>query len=487
MTLTSQQARTDVAQQEYTAARISHWDRVADSLDEAHHLSGAYHARLTKVFRSLVASNQRVLEIGCGQGDLLAALRPSFGLGIDFSGAMLRRAARRHPRLSFAQADAHALDLGDANPFDVVVLSDVVNDLWDVELAFGQLKRVTRPGSRMILNFHSRLWELPLDVTRALGLGKPLLEQNWLTVEDVDNLLGLADFEVTRRWDEILLPARAGGIEELANQYLARLWPLDIAALTHFVVARPAPRPDDSLAEPLVSVIVPARNESGNITAILDRTPHMGRGTELVFVEGHSTDATYETIQREIARRPQAQCRLLRQTGKGKGDAVRLGIAHARGEVLMILDADLTVAPEDLPRFLNALQSGKGEFINGVRLVYPMQKQAMRFFNLLGNKFFSLAFSWLLGQTIKDTLCGTKVLSAANYQRIAAERAYFGDFDPFGDFDLLFGAARLNLKIVDLPIRYRERTYGTTNIQRWRHGWLLLRMVLFAARRIKFV
>ena len=207
----------------------------------------------------------------------------------------------------------------------------------------------------------------------------------------------------------------------------------------------------------------------------------MGRGTELVFVEGHSTDDTYATIEREIARHPDRQCQLLRQTGKGKGDAVRLGFAHARGDVLMILDADLTVAPEDLPRFLNALRSGKGEFINGVRLVYPMQKQAMRFFNLLGNKFFSLAFSWLLGQSIKDTLCGTKVLSAADYQRIAAQRAYFGDFDPFGDFDLLFGAAKLNLKIVDLPIRYRERTYGTTNIQRWRHGWLLLQMV--AVRR----
>jgi glycosyltransferase involved in cell wall biosynthesis len=213
----------------------------------------------------------------------------------------------------------------------------------------------------------------------------------------------------------------------------------------------------------------------------------MGRGTELVFVEGHSTDDTYVTIEREIACRPDRQCQLLRQTGKGKGDAVRLGFEPARGDVLMILDADLTVAPEDLPRFLDALCSGKGEFINGVRLVYPMQKQAMRFFNLLGNKFFSLAFSWLLGQSIKDTLCGTKVVSAADYQRIAAQRAYFGDFDPFGDFDLLFGAARLNLKIVDLPIRYRERTYGTTNIQRWRHGWLLLQMVLFAARRIKFI
>ena len=237
----------------------------------------------------------------------------------------------------------------------------------------------------------------------------------------------------------------------------------------------------------MVSVVVPARNESGNIAAIFERTPEMGCGTELVFVEGHSTDDTFATIESEMARHPERPSQLLRQLGKGKGDAVRLGFSKARGDVLMILDADLTVAPEDLPRFLDALQSGKGEFINGVRLVYPMHKQAMRFFNLLGNKSFSLAFSWLLGQSIKDTLCGTKVLWARDYQRIAAQRAYFGDFDPFGDFDLLFGAAKLNLKIVDMPIRYRERTYGTTNIQRWRHGWLLLQMVAFAGRRIKFV
>jgi len=485
--VTRQPIGTDAAQQEYTAARVTHWDRVAAGLDGKYHWSGAYHARLMNVFRSLVAPNQRVLEIGCGQGDLLAALNPSFGLGVDFSSCMLRRAARRHPRLCFARADAHALDLIGGQAFDVVILSDLVNDLWDVEVAFRQLKHVMRPGSRLILNFYSRLWELPLDLTRSLGFSAPLLEQNWLTVQDVENLLGLADLEVTRRWDEILLPVAAGGVGELANRYLARLWPLDIAALTHFVVARPVPRADTVQPEPLVSVIVPARNESGNIKAIFDRTPEMGRGTELVFVEGHSTDDTYATIEREIARRPGRQCQLLRQTGKGKGDAVRLGFEHARGDVLMILDADLTVAPEDLPRFLDALRSGKGEFINGVRLVYPMQKQAMRFFNLLGNKFFSLAFSWLLGQSIKDTLCGTKVVSAADYRRIAAQRAYFGDFDPFGDFDLLFGAAKLNLKIVDLPIRYRERTYGTTNIQRWRHGWLLLQMVLFAARRIKFI
>ena len=212
----------------------------------------------------------------------------------------------------------------------------------------------------------------------------------------------------------------------------------------------------------------------------------MGAGTELVFVEGGSSDDTYEVIEQTIPKYPQSNARLFRQTGKGKGDAVRLGFREARGDVLMILDADITVPPEDLPRFYAALVKGKAEFVNGVRLVYPMHAKAMRFFNLLGNKFFSLAFSWLLGQPIKDTLCGTKVLSRQSYEKIAANRAYFGDFDPFGDFDLIFGATKQNLKIVDLPVRYGERVYGTTNIQRWSAGVLLLRMVLFAANRIKF-
>jgi glycosyltransferase involved in cell wall biosynthesis len=232
---------------------------------------------------------------------------------------------------------------------------------------------------------------------------------------------------------------------------------------------------------------VAARNEAGNIENIFARTPELGRGTELIFVEGGSSDNTYEVIENAIAAHPERNSKLFKQTGKGKGDAVRLGFAKATGDILMILDADLTVPPEDLPRFVEVLTSGKGDFANGCRLVYPMEKEAMRFFNVVGNKFFGLAFSWLLGQPIKDTLCGTKVIWRSDYESLAANRSYFGEFDPFGDFDLLFGAAKLNLKIVDVPIRYRDRTYGTTNIQRWSHGWLLLRMVMFAARRIKFV
>jgi hypothetical protein len=382
-------------------------------------------------------------------------------------------------------ADVHTLNLQEK--FDIIILSDVVNDLWDAQTVFKQLAELTTPSSRIILNLYSHLWEKPLTWAETLNLVRPKLLQNWFTTEDIVNLFYLTDFEVIQHWQEVLYPLSVPLLTRVSNRYLVKLWPFNLLALTNIMVVRPRPQPLVQSHLPIVSVIVPARNEAGNIEQIFKRVPEMGGGTELIFVEGHSTDDTYASIESARQAYPQRRCQLFRQSGKGKGDAVRLGFSQASGEILMILDADLTVPPEDLPQFYEALHSGKGEFINGVRLVYPMQQEAMRFLNLLANKFFSKAFSWLLGQPIKDTLCGTKVLWKTDYEKIVANRAYFGNFDPFGDFDLLFGAAKLNLKIVDLPIRYRERTYGTTNIQRWRHGWLLLKMVAFAAKRIKFI
>jgi glycosyltransferase involved in cell wall biosynthesis len=235
------------------------------------------------------------------------------------------------------------------------------------------------------------------------------------------------------------------------------------------------------------SVIIPCRNEKGNIEDAVQRTPDMGKHTELIFVEGNSQDGTLEECERVKQQYPHKDITVLVQDGKGKGDAVRKGFSQAKNDVLMILDADLTVPPEDLPKFFEAILSGKGEFINGSRLVYQMEKEAMRFLNLLGNKFFSRAFTYLLEQRIRDTLCGTKVLWREDYDKILAGREYFGDFDPFGDFDLLFGASKLNLKIIEIPIRYRERTYGSTQISRFRHGLLLLKMIFFAMKKIKFI
>jgi ubiquinone/menaquinone biosynthesis C-methylase UbiE len=470
----------DAAGQNYQQTRISHWDAIARKRDAWQGLGRWYHRRLAEIYRFYVAPNMRVLELGCADGRLLANLQPAYGVGVDFSEEMIHRAKERHPELTFLHADAHDLSALDET-FDIIILSDLVNDLWDVQRVLEQIKRLSTPRTRVILNFYSRLWQIILGSAQALNLATSNLYQNWLTREDVSSLLNLAGFETIRTTQEVLLPLPLGG---LANRFLVRLWPFNHFALSNLVIARPAPIRAE---EPKVSVVIAARNEAGNIKAIFDRVPQMGRETEIVFVEGHSKDDTYAAIESEIASHPSTPSLLLKQPGIGKADAIRVGFEKATGDILMILDADLTVPPEDLPRFYDALVSGKGEFINGVRLVYPMEKEAMRTLNFIGNKFFSMAFSWLLGQSIKDTLCGTKVLHKKDYELIAANRSYFGDFDPFGDFDLIFGAAKLNLKIVDLPIRYRERTYGTTNISRWKHGLLLFRMVAFAARRIKFI
>jgi ubiquinone/menaquinone biosynthesis C-methylase UbiE len=468
----------------YQQTRRNHWDRVARRMDFWKGWSGAYHERLKQIYRFRVTPGQRVLEIGCGRGDLLAALKPNRGVGVDFSTEMVRRGRISHPEIEFLEADGHDLNVLEG-PFDVILLSDLIDDLWDVQRVFEQLSQLCNPRTRLIVNSYSRVWEPLLLVAAKLELARPRLTQNWLTVEDVTDLLNFSGFEVIRSWQEILWPIRTPLIANLCNKFLVKLWPFRLFAMTNFILARPSP--EKLSVPPSVSVVVAARNEAGNITEIFNHMPEMGSGTEIVFVEGHSQDDTYSAIEMEIAAHPEKKSQLHRQTGVGKGDAVRLGFAHASGDILMILDADMTVPPEDLPRFYDALISGRGEFINGVRLVYPMEDEAMRFFNFLGNKFFSLAFSWLLGQPVKDTLCGTKVLWKRDYELIAANRSYFGDFDPFGDYDLIFGASKLGLKIADLPIRYRARTYGSTNIERWRNGWLLLRMVVFAAKRIKFI
>lgn len=476
---------SDHAETRYREERVAHWDRVARDFDPRKSWGKGYHRRMTEVYRFLVAPGLKVLELGCGQGDLLAALRPFKGVGVDFSGEMLSAARARHPELTFVEADAASVELEE--PFDVIILSDLLNDLWDVQAVLEHIRRFATPRTRVILNLYSHLWELPLRLAEKVGLSRPKLYQNWLTVEDTEGLLNLARFEVVRTWPEFLWPFRTPLVASFFNRFLVRLWPFRWFALTHMFVARLQPRPPAEDDQPSVSVVVAARNEAGNIENIFARVPRMGRETEIVFVEGHSKDDTYEAIERARKQHPEWPCQLYRQPGEGKGDAVRLGFDKAKGDILMILDADLTVPPEDLPRFYEAVRARQGEFINGVRLVYPMEKEAMRFFNLLGNKFFSLAFSWLLGQPLRDSLCGTKVLFKRDYERIAANRNYFGDFDPFGDFDLIFGAAKQGMKIVDLPVRYRERVYGDTNIRRWSHGWLLLKMVCFAARRIKFV
>ncbi|MCY7356052.1 MAG: bifunctional class I SAM-dependent methyltransferase/glycosyltransferase family 2 protein [Rudanella sp.] len=445
-----------------------------------------YHRCLLKFLQYNIPAGKSVLEIGCGTGDLLHQLNPSRGIGIDINPDMVTYARQQYPHLTFLNADAKHLNLY-GETVDFIVISDTIGYFDDVQQVFGQLHTVCHPDTRIIITYQNFLWLPALNLAEKIGLKMPEKRQNWLDRADIAGLLDVANLDVVRTGRKLLMPRYIPLISTFLNKYVANLPLFNSLGLVNFIVAR-SPKGYKPIDQQVVSVVVPARNEKGNIEEIVRRTPSMGKQTELIFVEGNSTDDTWAEIQRVCAtyQGPHAlSC--TQQEGKGKGDAVRKGFGIATGDVLMILDADMTVPPEDLPKFFEAIGSGKGEYINGTRLVYPMEKEAMRTLNLLGNKFFSIAFSWLLNQRIKDTLCGTKVLSRDNYNRLIANRSYFGNFDPFGDFDLIFGASKLNLKFVEIPIRYRARTYGETNISRFKHGWLLLKMTFFALNKIKFV
>jgi SAM-dependent methyltransferase len=451
------------------------------------HRNRAYYDDLSRLHQLLVAPGLRVLQIGCGSGDLLAALRPAVGVGLDVNADELAAARLRHPQLKLLDldpADLRAETIGEQDPFDVIVLTNTLNTLGDVQGVLEGLERVSHPGTRLVVSLHNWLWQPLLKLAESLGQRRPQPPESWLTPRDVTNLLDLAGWEVLKRGQRCLLPRRIPLLTPLANRWLSQLPGLQQLGLTHWLVARPSRQPQ---RQPSVSVVIPARNEAGNIAAAIERLPPLGPFTEVLFVEGHSSDNTWETIEQVCADyRGPLRLRTFRQSGKGKADAVWLAFDQAEGEVLMILDADLTVKPEDLPRFWNALAEGRGDFVNGCRLVYPRSKAAMPPLNTAANRFFAALFSWLLRQRLKDTLCGTKVLWREDYRRIQAGRHYFGDFDPFGDFDLLFGAAKLNLKIVEVPVRYQERSYGSSNIAHVKEGLILARMCLHAAKKLRF-
>ena len=524
---------------------VAAWfDRFASTRREWRARNAYYHGEVSRLARQVIPPGARVLLLGCATGDLLASLRPSFGVGIDVSDAMVREANDRWGipgtvpgcTLVFVQGDAQELPL--RTSFDYIVCSDLLGYLEDIQATLVGLHAVSSRRTTILVTSWNWAWQPLLRAAETVGLKMPDPGQNWLGRNDIENLFALTDLEVRSREAALLSPFDLPVIGPLVNRVLVNVAALQHLALVHAWVARPTGyRP---VAEALTTtVLVPCRNEEGNIRAAVERLPELGAHTELIFVDGASTDGTRAAILNEIERyrglrdiklldqvpgpdsRPDPNSPFAATTGfvegrfvaegvvrpasstetldvgaskdagpvimlkLGKGDAVRKGFAAASGDVLFILDADLTVPPEDLPKFLEPIAAGRAEFVNGTRLVYPLEDEAMGPINLVGNRFFSIVFTWLLNQPIKDTLCGTKVLRASDYRMLAANRSYFGDFYPFGDFDLLFGAARLGLKILEVPVRYRRRTSGYSKVLVFKHGILLLRMSVIGFRRLK--
>jgi SAM-dependent methyltransferase len=462
-------------------------DRLAGERDKWIKKNSFFYKSDQSYMRFLIKKKSRVLELGCGTGQLLNAVEPSYGLGVDLSKNMVDVAKKNYQNLNFLQGDMEDLEfiLSIKETFDYIIISDTLGFLDDCQEAFEKLHSLCTKNTRLIISYYSWRWEPILSLGEKIGLKMPSVEMNWLSTEDTMGFLQLADFETVKREWRQLVPRSLFGLGSLINRFIGTLPLIRRLSLRNYLVARPVR--DVKLRHASTTVLIPCRNERGNIENAVKRLPDFCEDLEILYVEGNSQDGTLDEIHRVIEAYPDKDIKVLVQDGKGKGDAVRKGFDHARGDILMILDADLTVPPEDLPKFYKAISSGKGEYINGTRLVYPMDDQAMRFLNFWANRTFSVLFTWLLNQRFTDTLCGTKVLTKKNYEKIVANRAYFGDFDPFGDFDLIFGATKLNLKVVEVPIRYAAREYGETQISRFRHGWLLFKMVLFAYKRLKIV
>jgi ubiquinone/menaquinone biosynthesis C-methylase UbiE len=464
---------------------FDHFEKLAPKYSNYKRRFAYYWKDIISYINYFLTDDISILDLGCGVGDTLAGLKGKRKVGIDISPEMIKNARQNYQDIEFLEMDALHLKLQEK--FDVIIISNSIGYFVDIQGVMLALRSVCKPETRIIITYYNHFWEPILKFGEFLRIKKKSPRQNWLTIRDIRNLLSLSSFEAYRSARRVLLPVYIPILSALVNKIFARLPFISSLNLNTFVFARVSSSITYPKNEFSTSVVIPARNESGNIENAIVRMPKFGKHVEIIFVEGNSTDDTWETIQKVQQKYcPDYDIKIVRQEGKGKGDAVRKGYSIASGDILMILDADLTVPPEDLPKFYQAVIERKGEFINGSRLVYPMDAKAMQPLNILGNKFFSYTFSWILEQPIKDTLCGTKVMFRKDYIKLSQNRKFFGEFDPFGDFDLIFGSYKLNLKIIDLPITYRERIYGDTNISRFRHGFILLRMTLFAISKIKF-
>jgi ubiquinone/menaquinone biosynthesis C-methylase UbiE len=467
---------------------LDHFEANGDELDRWREFNAAYHEDDRKFMQFLIPSGKRVLELGCGRGDLLAALKTSYGVGIDFGAKTIANARVLHPELHFILGDAEAPETLATieGPFDYIVIADTIGMFEDIDGTLRLVHHLCAPSTRIIISYYSHLWEPVLKLAEALHLRSKQPKINYIATADFLNLMDLADFEVIREEQRQLLPRRWLGLGPLINRFIAPLPGIRQLCLRTYIVGRAVQKfPDRKFS---VSIVIPCRNEKGNIESAIQRMPKFASTQEILFVEGNSSDGTFQECERvRDVYKDSWDIKVLKQDGKGKGDAVRRGFAAASGDVLMILDADLTMPPEALPKYHAVIETGKAEFVNGTRLIYPMEHEAMRPLNLIANRCFAYLFSYLVNIRLTDTLCGTKVLLRKDYEMLARERAYFGDFDPFGDFDLIFGAAKQNLKIIETPIHYKARTFGETQISRFRDGWLLLKMVWFAYRKLKAV
>ena len=451
-----------------------------------------FHSEDIKFLKEIIPEKSNILELGCGNGQLLNALNPNYGLGIDFSKKFVKEAKEKYEGLNFIEADIEKLPstLNKKVKFDFVIICDTIGYLEDITETLDNLHYFFNEDTRLIVSYFSPLWAPFLNLATLLKMKMSNINSALLGPSDISNFLESSNFQTVRIERKILIPFSIFGLERLINRFIAPLPFISSVCLRHYNISRSL-KAIDATKKKSVSIIIPCKNEKGNINSAIKRLPKFTEKVEVIFVEGNSSDGTWQEINKVIRYNKKIKNKInikaFKQPSKGKADAVFYAFEKASNDILIILDGDLTVAPETLKKFWKKISTGETEYVNGSRLIYPMDNNAMRFLNYIANKLFSILFTWLLGQRFTDTLCGTKVISKKNYIRAKKKNEDLGDFDPFGDFFIIFGASRLCLKIDEVPIRYKARIYGQTQISRFSHGLLLIKMLILAFFKIKAI
>jgi ubiquinone/menaquinone biosynthesis C-methylase UbiE len=442
-----------------------------------HNKNKYYHEELLRYYKNTIPKESRILELGCGTGSLIGGLFPSYGVGVDISEGMVKVARKRFPKIKFICQDIESFH--SEEKFEYIIISGTLGTVKNIQKLLQNITKMCSSDTRLVINYYNQLWNPIINISHSFKLKRKEIVFNWPSVEDIENFLYISGYQIIKRDFFLLFPKYFPLVSEICNKFLAKTPIIRRLCLEQFVVARINCPPDNCST---TSVVITCRDEEGNIEPLVKRVPNMGKHTEIIFVEGHSKDNTIGKIKEMVNKYPEKDIKLMKQKGIGQGDAFRMGFDNAKGDFVCWLEADLTTPPEEIKLFYDAYAQGKGEYVNGSRMVYTMEKDAMPFGNFLINRFFGNLFTIILGQRFTDTLCGFKAISKKNYMKIRKNITYFGDFDPFGDFELIFGAIRHNLKVVEIPVHYNPRVYGApkaygkTIISRFKHLFLLLRM-----------
>lgn len=466
---------------ELRTARRQHQDSTVGERGRRIETNQYFYGRVKRLLQFIVEPGSRVLELRCLRGDTLKGLQASRGVGVEIGEVMVGLAKEKHPELEFVRCDVEELELGEK--FDYIIFNHIF-DTVDILKALERIRAHCTPETRLIIINYNQLWQPILELASKLGLRSRFVEPNWVNENDLRGFLKLGGFRPVHKHALLLLPKRVPVLSWLLNEVVGRLPGIRRLCMMQAMVARPISEARNS-SDVSVSVIVPCRNEEGNIQPAVERIPEMGKFTEIIFCDDKSTDGTADEVRRMQAAYPWKNVRLVNGPGICKAENVWTGFREANGDIVMILDADLSVMPEELPLFFDALVRGRGDFVNGSRLVYPMQERAMKFANMLGNKAFGLAFSFLLDHRIKDTLCGTKALWRRDWGKLQRNLGSWGIIDMWGDYELLFGASRLQLEIAEVPVHYQERIHGVTKMTKvFANGWRMLGICWHAWRRL---